>query len=305
MNMPTTLRIGTRKSPLAMRQAEICQQALRTVVPTGTQVTIHAFQTSGDAYLAGNLSTIGNKGLFTKEIERALLDGQIDIAVHSMKDVATQPPDGLIIPTVLKRDDVRDMLLTHHGTQIDDLPHGAVVGTSSLRRAVQLCRMRPDLKIIDYRGNIGRRMARLEEGAIDATLLAAAGLQRMEQQPDYAHMLETNIILPAAAQGAIGLQCRINDEAIVALLTHLNHPATYCAIEAERHLLARLDGSCRTPIAALATIHGETLTLEGMLAATDATWLHRHRTHGPLAERIAVADSLADILQKKAALHDA
>ncbi len=297
MKMGNTIRIGSRASPLAMRQAALCREALLLHVPEGTDITLHTFQTSGDAYQAGSLSEIGNKGLFTKEIEQALLRHDIDVAVHSMKDVATRLPEGLMIPSVLPRDDVRDVLLCDVAQTIDGLPEGAVVGTSSLRRAVQLRWQRPDVQIVPYRGNIQRRMHRLEAGDVDATLLAVAGLQRMGVTPPYASPLSTQSMLPAVAQGAIGLQCREDDVPVRVLLEAVNHAPTLLAVETERHFLACLDGSCKTPIAGLAQLEGDTITLEGVLADPEAVWLKRSQLSAALEEHLKLAETLADQLR--------
>ena len=287
--------LGSRKSALAIRQAEIVRCAIHAQTPH-LSIEIKTFQTSGDAYLAGNLSEIGNKGLFTKEIEQALLDGVIDIAVHSMKDVATILPDGLIIPAMLPRDDVRDTLLSPHATSISALPQNAVLGTSSLRRAVQVKHLRPDINVVNYRGNVQRRLAKLEEGAVDATLLAQAGLDRLAISHPYATPISVEEMLPAVAQGAIGMQCRSTDFRIIELLENINHDATNSCVTIERHLLRLLDGSCRTPIAAYATLNDGVINLRAMIAAHDASWVKQHQISAPRSEGRQLAEKMVKIL---------
>ncbi len=288
--------IGSRSSALAVRQAEMVRDEL-IAHSTHLQIIIKTFQTSGDAYLLGNLSEIGNKGLFTKEIEQALLGGAIDIAVHSMKDVATILPDGLIIPAMLPRDDVRDTLLSPHASTIATLPQNAILGTSSLRRAVQVKHLRPDINVVNYRGNVQRRLAKLEEGIVDATLLAQAGLDRLSITHPNAHPIEITEILPAVSQGAIGMQCRSTDFAMIELLEQINHDITHSCVSVERHLLRLLDGSCRTPIAAYATLDKGIINLRGMIAAHDASWLQTHQLSGLRHMGRQLAEDMADFLR--------
>ncbi len=284
--------IGSRKSALAVRQAEMVRCAIHAQTPH-LSIEIKTFQTSGDAYLAGNLSEIGNKGLFTKEIEQALLDGVIDIAVHSMKDVATILPDGLIIPAMLPRDDVRDTLLSPHVTSISALPQNAVLGTSSLRRCAQVKYLRPDINVVNYRGNVQRRLAKLEEGAVDATLLAQAGLDRLAISHPFATPISVDEMLPAVAQGAIGMQCRSSDFRIIELLENINHDVTNSCVTVERYLLRLLDGSCRTPIAAYATLNDGMINLRAMIAAHDASWVKQHQISAPESEGTQLAEEVA------------
>lgn len=299
--MKQHIRIGSRRSRLAQRQAHLCREQLVALLPDDYKVEVLTFQTSGDAYLAGNVSEIGNKGLFTKEIEAALLRDEIDIAVHSMKDVATRPPDGLVIPSVLKRDDVRDVLLCQDADSINTIPHGATLGTSSLRRAVQIRYLRPDISIVAYRGNLDRRISRLESGEVDASLLAAAGLERLDMTLNYAHPISIDVMLPAVAQGVIGLQCRANDIATYNLITRLNHADTMHAITTERHFLQVLDGTCRTPIAGYATIESGTVYLRGMLANTRGSLLVQDAASAPIEDYARLATNLAHKLRDKLA----
>jgi hydroxymethylbilane synthase len=293
------IRIGSRRSRLAIRQAEMVRDVLRPVLSEGSTLEIRTFETTGDKYLSGALSEIGNKGLFTKEIEQALLAGEIDLAVHSMKDVATTLPDGLLIPATLKRDDVRDMLLCRDASTVADIPKGATMGTSSLRRAVQIKHLRPDITVVGYRGNVDRRIAKLEAGEVGATLLAAAGLDRLGLTLPYASPIATDVMLPAVAQGAIGLQCREDDYAMRDVLVRVNCATTFACISAERHFLQALDGSCRTPIAGYATLQSGVLTLHGMLANMDGTAVVYGTQSAPLEDANALALELANSLRNQ------
>ena len=253
----TSVVIGTRGSPLALVQAELLATALRQKHPHLTAsdaIRLEIIVTSGDRIQDRPLSEAGGKGLFTKEIEEALLDGRIDCAVHSMKDMPTQLPEGLSIPCLLPRDDVRDAFFSSKANSIDALPEGAIVGTSSLRRQAIILARRPDLKVVTFRGNVGTRLKKLSEGVVDATLLAVAGLNRLGQQHLVQHILEPDVMLPAVAQGAIGIEIRDNDHAMRALLEPIHCYVTELRVTAERAFLAIMDGSCRTPLAALLSI---------------------------------------------------
>lgn len=253
----TSIAIGTRGSPLALAQAEMLASALRKHQPHLSEpgsIKLEIIVTSGDRIQDRPLSEAGGKGLFTKEIEEALLEGRIDCAVHSMKDMPTQLPDGLSIPCLLPRDDVRDAFFSLKADSIDTLPEGAVVGTSSLRRQAIVLARRPDLKVVTFRGNVGTRLKKLSDGVVDATLLAVAGLNRLGQQHLVQHILEPDVMLPAVAQGAIGVEIRDNDHAMRALLDPIHCYVTELRVTAERAFLAIMDGSCRTPLAALLTV---------------------------------------------------
>lgn len=269
------LRIGTRGSPLALAQAHevrACLGACFAKLSSPEAVQIVILKTTGDRVLNRPLSEIGGKGLFTKEIDDAQLNGDIDLAVHSLKDVPTVLPEGIIMPCVLPREDPRDAFLSLGAKTLADLPHGAVVGTSSLRRAAQVLLFRPDLRIVALRGNVHTRLRKLEDGVIDATMLAVAGLRRLGLS-DYARFpLDPAIMLPAVAQGAIGVACRSTDERARHYLAGINDPLSLIRVTAERAFLAILDGSCRTPIAALATVGDDgTLTLRGQIISPDGT----------------------------------
>lgn len=252
--MITSLKIGTRGSPLALAQAELAASALRDKHPHLNEagaIEIVKIVTSGDRIQDRALSEAGGKGLFTKEIEDALLAGAIDIAVHSMKDMPTVLPTGLDISCLLPRDDPRDAFFSHKAATLDDLPEGSVVGTASLRRQAIVLARRPDLKTVILRGNVGTRLKKLEDGVVDATLLAVAGLKRLGQAHLIQHILETDVMLPAVAQGAIGIETREKDWKMKALLSPIHCPVTMLRVTAERAYLAAMDGSCKTPLAAL------------------------------------------------------
>lgn len=277
------VRIGTRGSPLALAQAEETRMRLQAAHP-GLGVEIQVIHTTGDRVQDRPLAEIGGKGLFTKEIEDALLEQRIDLAVHSMKDMPTALPDGLAIICLLKREDPRDVLISPKAACIRDLPPGAVVGTSSLRRQALLLNARPDLRIVAFRGNVETRLAKLDAGEVDATLLALAGLRRLGLAGTAASAIPASEMLPAAAQGAIGIEARADDALMAQLLRPLNHPPTEYCVSAERAFLAALDGSCRTPIAALAEIlPGGRLRLRGQLVRPDGSQLLETVREGALA----------------------
>ena len=289
--MPDSLqlpvRIGTRGSPLALAQAHETRTRLLAAHPglDAAGIEIQVIQTTGDRVQDRALSEIGGKGLFTKEIEEALLEKRIDMAVHSMKDVPTILPGGLAILSLLPREDPRDALICGAASSIGALPQGAVVGTSSLRRQALLLHARPDLRVIGFRGNVQTRLARLDAGAVDATLLAMAGLKRLGLEGSMVSAIDVAEMLPAVAQGAIGIEARMQDTHIAALLAPLNHlPTEYC-VRAERAFLATLDGSCRTPIAALAEIlPGGRLRLRGQIVKPDGSCLLEATREGLLAD---------------------
>ncbi len=266
------LVIGTRGSPLALAQSNMVRAALRTAHP-GLVIDLEVIRTTGDAFLDRPLADIGGKGLFTKEIEEALADGRADIAVHSMKDVPTALPPGLHIPCVLAREDVRDVLITRDSgvTRLEDLPHGARVGTASLRRAAQALARRPDLRIVTLRGNVGTRIDKINAGEAEATFLALAGLKRLGRADVARNILTLDDMLPAVAQGAVGIECRAGDGRVERLLAPLDHAPTRLCIGAERAVLAALDGSCRMPIAALAVLGGDRMDLRAMIALPDGS----------------------------------
>lgn len=295
-----SLVIGTRGSPLALAQAHETRDRLLAAHPhlAPEKVVIQAIKTTGDRIQDRSLADSGGKGLFTKEIEEALLAGEVDMAVHSMKDMPTQLPDGLIMAAYLPREDPRDALLAARPCDLADLPQGAVVGTSSLRRKALLLARRPDLKVIEFRGNVQTRMAKLADGVASATFLACAGLSRLKLQPPGMRPLPPEDMLPAVAQGAIGIECRADDARVLNLLASLDHGATRRRVESERALLAELDGSCRTPIAALAECRPDgSLWLRAVIAKPDGSALLETERSG--TDGIAMGRDAGDELRRR------
>ena len=266
------LRIGTRGSRLARAQTDLVCRALASADPELTAsgaFEVVVVRTTGDRITDRPLADLGGKGLFCKELELALLDRRIDLAVHSTKDLPTWLPDGLVIGAALEREDPRDVLLARETTSLAGLPHGAVVGTASIRRQAQLLARRPDLRVVNFRGNVETRLEKLAAGEVDATLLALAGLRRLELE--LGTPLAPDEMLPAVGQGAIVVECRGADEATRALLATVDHPRTRTCVGAERALLAALDGSCHTPIAGLAELSEGALRLRALVARPDGS----------------------------------
>jgi hydroxymethylbilane synthase len=291
------LRIGTRGSPLALAQAHETRARLMAAHGQPEEAfEVRVYKTSGDVIQDRPLSEAGGKGLFTKEIEDALLAHEIDVAVHSMKDMLTVLPDGLAIGAVLEREDVRDAFISVKYASLAELPPGAVVGTSSLRRQAQVKRLRPDLEVIGLRGNVQTRLRKLSEGAADATLLACAGLKRLGLADRMTSALDTRDMLPAVAQGAIALEIRGDDAKTAALLAPLDHTPTALCVTAERAFLARLEGSCRTPIAGLAELDGDRLSLRGMVFSSDGATCFEMVREGPSGHAAALGQATADAL---------
>jgi hydroxymethylbilane synthase len=287
-------KIGTRGSPLALWQAHEVRRCLMAAFALPLEAfEIAVIKVTGDQVLDKALKEIGGKGLFTREIEEALLDGSIDIAVHSMKDMPTVQPDGLLLDCYLPREDVRDGFVSPHVAGLMDLPQGAVVGSSSLRRRAQLAHRRPDLKLVEFRGNVQTRMKKLEDGVAVATFLAMAGLNRL----DMAHVARAAIavdeMLPAVAQGAIGVERRTEDARAKAMLDAIHHAPTGQQLAAERAFLARLDGSCETPIAGLAVLDGDQLWLRGEILRPDGSQVIAGEIRGAVAEGPDLGRALA------------
>lgn len=280
-------RIGTRGSPLALAQAKLVRSLLSAAHGVGEDdIEIVVFSTGGDRSQASNvdLSTIGGKGVFTKEIDEALLSGRVDIGVHSSKDVATGIPEGMALAAFLEREDVRDAFLSLNVASLDQLPQGAKFGTSSIRRAAQALRLRPDLKIVPFRGNVHTRINKLAEGVADATLLAMAGLNRLGEAQRATAVLDPNDFVPAPAQGAIGLAVRSGEQRFLDMVAPLDHAPTHRAIAAERTMLAVLDGSCRTPVGALTSGSGDGMTLKGEILSLDGQTSFRAEESGGAPE---------------------
>jgi hydroxymethylbilane synthase len=291
----STVVLGTRGSKLAVQQSEWVQAQLHAMAPHVT-VTLRKIQTSGDRILDVPLAQIGGKGLFVKEIEEALLSGEIDLAVHSMTDVPTELPEKLAILCVPPREDPRDALISRDGRSFVDLPRGARIGTSSLRRQSQLLHARPDLTIVMLRGNLDTRLKKLREGQFDAIVLAAAGLRRLAWAHEITEYLAPQISLPAIGQGALGIEGRRDDHVIHALLAELNHAPTKTAVLAERALLHRLQGGCQVPIAAHATLTGRQVMLEGLVSSVDGKELIRDTVIGAIEDPESVGVQLAERL---------
>lgn len=276
-------RIGTRGSPLALAQARLVRSLLSQAHGIAEdRIDIEVFSTGGDRSQDGNvaLSTIGGKGVFTKEIDEALLGGRVDIGVHSSKDVATGLPEGMALAAFLEREDVRDAFLSLKVGSIDQLPEGAKFGTSSIRRAAQALRLRPDLQIVPFRGNVHTRLQKLADGVADATLLAMAGLNRLGETQRATGILDVDNFMPAPAQGAIGLAVRSGDTRLLDAVAKLDHAPTHARIAAERAMLAVLDGSCRTPVGALTSGEGAALTLKGEILSLDGQTTFRAEASG-------------------------
>jgi hydroxymethylbilane synthase len=294
------IRIGTRGSPLALAQAN--ETARRLVEACGLEpaaISIVPIRTSGDAITDRPLIEAGGKGLFTKEIDEALLAGRVEIAVHSAKDMPTQLPEGLVIAACLKREDVRDAFLSNVAKRLAELPKGAVLGTSSLRRKAMALRVRPDLQVVDMRGNVESRIRKLGEGAADATLLALAGLRRLGLADRATSLIDTDDWLPAVAQGAIAVVTRAEDAASRALATKIDDRDTSLAVAAERAFLEVLDGSCRTPIGALARIDGDRLRFRGIIVKPDGSAAHEVERSGAAGDGVKIgAEAGAELARR-------
>lgn len=300
--MPSiALRIGTRGSPLALAQAAETRARLMAAhgLPEDA-FAIEVIQTSGDRIQDRPLSEVGGKGLFTKEIEEALLDSRIDIAVHSSKDMPTVLPDGLELSAFLPREDARDAFVGKAAKRIVDLPQGATVGSSSLRRKALILGMRPDLNIIDFRGNVQTRLRKLDEGVADGTILALAGLKRLAVDDLATDIMALDAFPPAPGQGAIGIESRIGDTATTDLLATIHDADTGCALACERAFLATLDGSCRTPIAGYATVIGSELSFLGMIVTPDGREAHRIEAKGPVSEAARIGSQAGADIRAKA-----
>ena len=284
------IKIGSRASPLALRQAEEVRNALVANQPE-LQVDIIEISTAGDRIQDRTLAAIGGKGLFTKEIEQALLDGEVDICVHSAKDMLTEFPPGLMLGPILRREDTRDGLISHSGQKLSEMPSGAVIGTASLRRQAQILAMRPDLKVIPFRGNVQTRLRKLDEGQADATLLAVAGLKRLDRMDVLTQLFDPETILPAVGQGAIALELRADDEKSMGAAEPLNDIKSATEVAMERAFLAVLDGSCRTPIAGIATanIDADRIKFRGLIAKPDGSMVHSTTREGTIKDSIDMA----------------
>ncbi|MYG52388.1 MAG: hydroxymethylbilane synthase [Rhodospirillaceae bacterium] len=293
------LRIGTRGSPLALAQAHLVSEALAAAHPAAPPADIVPIVTTGDRITDRPLADIGGKGLFAKEIEAALLAGAIDCAVHSAKDLETVLPDGLVIAAVLPREDPRDALICPASRTLEGIPPGARLGTASVRRQALVRALRPDLRIAPIRGNIGTRLDKVANGEFDATLLAMAGLIRAGCTGDAAP-LAVDDFLPSAGQGIVAVQCRAGDAAVLGHVAPIDHAETMAALRAERAVLAVLDGSCRTPIAAHAEIRDGRITVRGLVADPGGAGIWRHGERGPAGDPAALGQAVGQALRAAA-----
>lgn len=289
---PNPIRIATRKSPLALWQAEFVRGELLRHHP-GLEVELVTFTTRGDRILDTPLAKIGGKGLFVKELESALLDGSADLAVHSMKDVPMEFPAGLGLAAICERADPRDAFVSAHFEELAQLPQGARVGTSSLRRQAQLRGRRPDLQILTLRGNVNTRLAKLDAGEFDAIILAAAGLERLRLADRIRQRLPVDLSLPAGGQGAVGVEIRLDDERVKALLAPLHHQPTALCVRAERALNGHLQGGCQVPIGAYAELEGDAIRLRGLVGDPDGSAVLRAEREGAAADPEALGVAVA------------
>jgi hydroxymethylbilane synthase len=283
------LRIGTRGSPLALAQAdEVCARLAAAHGVDRTRIAVQVIRTTGDKIQDRPLAEAGGKGLFTKEIEEALQAGEVDLAVHSAKDLPTWLPDGLALLACLPREDVRDAFVSRKAATIAELPHGAVVGTASLRRQALVKRLRPDLRVVSFRGNVETRLRKLDDGVVDATLLALAGLKRLGRADAATALLSAHEFPPAVGQGTIAIEARTADARTRELVRAVDHADTAVALTAERAFLAALDGSCRTPIAGLAQVEGDRLSFRGLIIRPDGSETHETTRAGAPAQAAAL-----------------
>lgn len=300
MTHSTPIRIATRKSPLALWQAYYVKEALQQAHP-GLEVELVTMVTKGDVILDTPLAKVGGKGLFVKELEVAMLEGRADLAVHSMKDVPVDFPPGLGLVTICEREDPRDAFVSNHYENIEQLPQGAVVGTCSLRRQCQLKAHRPDLVIKELRGNVGTRLSKLDAGEYDAIILAAAGLKRLELQERIRSFIEPEQSLPAVGQGAVGIECRTDDERILELLAPLNHVETADRVKCERAMNLTLQGGCQVPIGSYALLEGDQIWLRALVGEPDGSHIVRGEIRGPRTDAEALGVQLAQQLLSQGA----
>ncbi|EOB3584088.1 hydroxymethylbilane synthase [Vibrio vulnificus] len=295
MTHSTPIRIATRKSPLALWQAYYVKDALQKAHP-GLEVELVTMVTKGDVILDTPLAKVGGKGLFVKELEVAMLEGRADLAVHSMKDVPVDFPEGLGLVTICEREDPRDAFVSNTYHHVDELPQGAIVGTCSLRRQCQLKAYRPDLVIKELRGNVGTRLSKLDAGEYDAIILAAAGLKRLELKERIRSFIEPEQSLPAVGQGAVGIECRTNDERILKLLEPLNHADTADRVKCERAMNLTLEGGCQVPIGSYALLEGDEIWLRALVGEPDGSKIVRGEIRGPRTQAEQLGVQLANQL---------
>ena len=294
------IKIATRNSPLALGQAKFVKKQL-IQIHTNIEVELIGMQTEGDRFLDSSLSNVGGKGLFVKELEEALLRNDADIAVHSMKDVVIDLPENLILPTIMKREDSRDVLISNCYKEINTIPDNSVVGTSSLRRQSQLKRLCPSIILKDLRGNIETRLRKLDDGEFDAIVLAAAGMIRLDLDDRITQFLPDSLLLPAVGQGAIGIECRADDYVTQELIDPINNKETSLCVLAERAFSRRLHGGCQLPIAAHATFENKEITLKGLVAKLDGSEIIKSEKKGDINDIESIGISLADLLLERGA----
>jgi len=292
------IKVGTRGSKLALTQTNYVVEALKKAAPE-TEAEICVIKTSGDIMQDVSLAQIGGQGVFVKEIEEALLAGSIDLAVHSMKDVPGETPEGLTFAALMPREDARDVLVSRGNVKMEFMPKGAKIGTGSLRRAAQIKAMLPDINIFSLRGNIDTRLKKIETENLTGVILAAAGMKRMGYLEKITQYLPIELMLPAVGQGALGLQTRKGDTELAELCGKLNHPQTFAEVSAERSYLRALGGGCRLPIAAYGLLEGKRLTLEGLIAAPNGSEVIRDKVWGEIGEAEDLGKILADLILEK------
>ena len=295
MSPERVITVGSRGSRLALRQTELVLAEMIRRFP-GRRFEVQKVRTTGDRRSEVSLATIGGQGVFIKELETALRARRVDLAVHSLKDVPTEVGRGLVLAAVTERDDVRDAVVSRGHCRLAELPAGSRVGTGSLRRSVQVRALRPDLEVVDLRGNVDTRLRKVEEGLVDAAILAAAGLARLGYLERAAELLDTDAMLPAIGQGALTLEARADDAEVIEMASALDHRQTRLAVTAERAFLTRLGGGCRLPMAALGIVEGDSLRLRGLIADPEGRRLLRGEAAGPASEAEALGASLAEQL---------
>jgi len=298
--MSRPIRIATRKSPLALWQAEEVARQLRQHHPE-IQIELVKISTKGDKFLDAPLAKVGGKGLFVKELEQGMLSGEADIAVHSMKDVPMEFPPGLHLPVIMEREDPRDAFVSNDYASLDDLPADARIGTSSLRRQLQVRAAMPKASLLDLRGNVNSRLQKLDNGDFDAIILASAGLLRLGFDARIRSYIAPEQSLPAIGQGAVGIECRQDDEHIMQLLAPLDHPDTHTRLKAERALNHRLNGGCQVPIAGFALLEGDDIYLRGLVGRPDGSEVVRDEIRGPASEAERLGTELAERLLSQGA----
>ena len=295
MNQPQRIRIATRKSPLALWQAEEVARQLRDQHP-GIEIELVKMVSKGDKILDAPLAKVGGKGLFVKELEQAMLDGDADIAVHSMKDVPMEFPQGLHLPVIMEREDPTDAFVSNNYNSLSELPENARIGSSSLRRQLQIKEMMPNVEMLNLRGNVNSRLQKLDNGEYDAIILASAGLIRLEFAERIRNRIPPEQSLPSVGQGAVGIECRVGDERIESLIAPLNHHDTHTRLSAERSMNHRLNGGCQVPIAGYAVLEGDDIYLRGLVGRPDGSEVVRGEVRGSREQAETLGTDLAEQL---------